>query len=317
MRHHSFRSPVFALASSLVAAPVCLAEDAVTEFIAPPRLALLMEEKAVAAPEPAPAPDIVHFLMDVTAKTHYLTPRGLVVENEGSSIQVLTLVIVDVYQGKPEDVVNRVSVVGGMWNNFLDTAPGGQAWNEIDPIISVEVQMWKNWIFSITYVPFVSPPDLFDTEHNLEFKIAYDDTDLLGDFALHPYVKPFWNFSGDSVVVLGDTPSWDFEIGIAPSFTFMKDTSLPVTVTFPIFMTLGDSKFFGGGEGGIGTYSAGIEVSIPLTFIPKEWGFWKLHAGVQYFHIENESLQTAGNILSGTENQDQYVGSLGVTIFLP
>jgi hypothetical protein len=278
------------------------------------------DEKPAAAPAAEAPPEQVglglpfHLFFDATARTHYLTPRGLVVENAGVTVHAIGLIIYDAYTSD-DGPINKISLIGGVWNCFLTNNDHNGNYAEYDPIISAEFVLFKDWTIGVTYVPFVVND--VGTENNIEFKIAYDDTKLLGDFALHPYVKPFWGFSGPSPVVLGETNSWDFELGIAPSFTLMKDTSLPITFTFPIFAALGDSKWYGGPSDGLGVFSAGVEASAPLTFMPKTLGFWKAHVGVQYFDIHNDTLEFAGKLVSGNSDSSVWVGSAGVSVFIP
>ncbi len=271
----------------------------------------------------------VHFVIDTNVNTDYYTPRGLHVENEGASFHFLALAILDLYKSSSDPFFSAASITAGAWNNIQThhvgpKGPNGSIvsvspYNEVDPILSLEVVVLKSWTLGATYVPFISPPNLFPggAEHNMEFKIAYDDGDLLGPFALHPYVKPFWNFSGPSPVVLGRHGGWDFEIGMNPSVVLFKDSDLPLTVSSPSFMTVANSHWFGG-EGGVGHVAPVLKLSVPFPkSVAPPVGFWSLYAGIEYSHIFNDPLFLAGKILSGRNDRDVWVATGGVNVFVP
>lgn len=273
------------------------------------------EEKQVLKEEPTISTPL-HFVVDLNMNSDYYTPRGLLVEDDGISFHLLVLGILDLYKAST-GAVNSVTLTAGFWNNF-QTIFRESPYNEVDPIIGVDVTIFKNWTLGATYVPFISPPHDFDTEHNIEFKIAYDDTDVLGAWAVHPYIKPFWNFSGDSPVVLGQPQSWDFETGINPSVQFFQDTKTPLKINFPIFAAWGGKAWYGGPGTFLGHVSPGIIFSIPLAeVIPPDYGIWSFYAGVAYSRIVNDNLFEAGNIVSGNDRRDIVLGSGGINVFIP
>ena len=65
---------------------------------------------------------------------------------------------------------------------------------------------------------FISPPGNLKPEHNLEFRMRYDDNlRWMSPISLNPYAKLFFTFSGNSTVVLGKVPSFDVELGAVPT----------------------------------------------------------------------------------------------------
>ena len=270
-----------------------------------------------------------HFLVDTNVNTAYYTPRGLMVENEGASFHLLVLGILDVYKNS-QGPVNSVSIIAGAWNNFLTHAKGPgpngtqvnvSPYNEVDPIVSVEGTIFDDWTLGATYVPFISPPNLFPggAQHNFEFKVAFDDSRYMGPFALHPYVKPFWHFAGPSPVVLGESNAWDFELGINPSVSFLQDSTLPMKLNFPIFMTFGNSAWFGGPGTALGHVAPTFNLSFSLAKLidPATYGIWSLYLGGEYSRIVNDNLLLAGNILSGQRSRNVFIGTMGVNLFVP
>jgi hypothetical protein len=253
-----------------------------------------------AAVEPAPG-SAIHGFGDMTFKNDYITPRGLLVTNQGVTTQVLA--------GLVFLTPGNTSVVAGVWNDINSdpadyTAPSKVgAWNEFDYFVGLNWQATEALKLGVSYVVFLSPPGVFQTEHNVEFSAYYKDP-----YSLNPYVKVFWAVGGDSTVVLGRRgDTYDVEIGAAPSHTFK---SMGLTVSAPTWITVGPSNFWCDGNAGaaqfaasikgrgcadsnFGVFSTGLKASLPITAIGPAYGSWSFNAGVQYYHLINGSLVDA------------------------
>ena len=113
------------------------------------------------------------------------------------------------------------------------------------------------------------------TSHNLSLAFEYDDSDLLGAFALHPHFyfqQELTNHAGlafkDGVPFASDAPEGQYyELGIGPSYTFGEKSTYPVTVTLPTAAGFGSNGFYGQG---FGYFSTGAEVSVPLGVYPEQ-----------------------------------------------
>ena len=154
----------------------------------------------------------------------------------------------------------------------------------------------------------------------MDWKLSFNDTDYLKDFALHPYVDFFWNFTGkDSPVVsqalLGKNDhTFYVELGVCPSYTLKALPDLPITLSLPTYVSVGDSSFWGetpsGNRSNLGVFSMGLKASVPLTFIPKDFGNWNAFVGVTYYHTCNPAL-TYINSGSGGESGSLVLGYAG------
>jgi len=292
------------------------AQDEPEQFIKDPAIADLEKEAEASEPEHTTP---FHLVLDLNVNNIYYTPRGLVVQRTGASFHLLALGILDLYKHPKGEILNAITLTAGAWNNF-QTSFDRSPYNEVDPIVGLDFTLWKNLTLGATYVAFISPPNLFPdgTEHNLELKIAYDDTDLLGPFALKPYIKPFWNFSGSSPVVLGETGAWDFETGITPAVQLFKESDWPLKISLPIFAAWGGSDWYGGPGTLLGHISTGLTFNVPLTaWIPPDNGIFSAYAGYAYSRIVNDNLFEAGNIVSGNDKRDINLVTVGVNYFLP
>lgn len=258
---------------------------------------------APAAPPPPESPNI-HGFFELPFKTAYITPRGLAVENQGLVMQPIGGLVI------PID--DTFTLVGGVWNSINTNQDDDEvgAYNEIDPFISLSAKL-NDFELSVTYVAFISPPNAFETEHNIEFGLKYSDKWIDG-FAFNPYVKFFWAVAGDSTVVLGsEGDTFDVEIGVVPAFTVAKDSDYPITFTFPTWITVGPEDFWGGDQN-VGVFSTGVSAQIPLTFIPARYGNWHASAGVQYYYLINDNLVEAADILGSGDDRDHLVGTVSV-----
>lgn len=254
------------------------------------------------AAEDAPG-SAIHGFVDISLKTDYITPRGLLVHEDGEALQIVN--------GLVFGLTPDTSIVFGTWNDiniWNQNDPYVDAWNEFDWFIGVNTNI-GNWSLGLQYVEFLSPPNNFKTEKNAEFSIAYNDAKPGGTFAWKPYAKLFYAISGDSTVVLGDTgDTFDVELGITPTWN-----TGPLVVTFPTWVTVGPESYWGGDNGNVGVASVGVNVKYPLG-IPQRFGKWYVNAGLQYYHLINDSLVDAQQItVAAAEGDDSIlVGSVGI-----
>jgi len=262
---------------------------------------------------------IVHGFFEYPFKTAYITPRGLVVENKGLVMQPVGGLVfpIDMPAGS---AFTDTAFIAGIWNS-INTHQDDHfigAYNEVDFFATLSTKVASNLSLSVTYVPFLSPPHNFSVEHNIEFAVSYDDSKMLGDFALHPYTKVFWAVeSQSSTVITGKAGrTFDVEIGMVPGYTYKGITNYPITLQAPIFVTIGPAEYWGFDEkpSNFGTFSAGVTASIPLSFIPKRWGNWHADAGFTYYNLINKNLRLAAFLATNgsTSDENQYVGSVGV-----
>lgn len=252
----------------------------------------------------------VNALLNFEFTTHYLTPRGMIVQDTGLVFQPLVLGFFNLYKG--EGFINSATLVGGVWNCFgTERIPssdsGGRdntSWYEIDPIAGLSFGVAKRFTFDVTYTAFNMQIRNIPFSHHLETKLSLNDSDWLGKFALHPYLI-FWSeLDGKATAAqvpyivdpLGKGaqplpgPSWYFDIGIAPSYTFEK---IGLKLEAPLRMLIPDSEFYGeyyAETETIALYEAGVKGTIPLNFMPKGYGNWSFHAGAKYQYFADENL---------------------------
>jgi len=200
--------------------------------------------------------------------------------------------------------INNVTFNLGFWSN-LETDdhfyPGKKTsvWEEFDYMPGIAVTFAKNFTFTVSYFEFDSPNQTFSAARSINLNLAYNDTDLLGMWALHPHVTFLQEVDGHAGMNNAASASpvntakcgQYYEVGIAPSFTFMKDSKYAPTLTLPVTAGFGSNGFYGSG---FGYASAGGTISVPLAFIPSGFGAWTASAGGTYYYVGKYPADVAG-----------------------
>lgn len=275
-------------------------------------------DEAAAATSPQ-----IHGFFDSPFKTAYITPRGLVVEDKGLVWQPVVGLVFPL----PDIGLKNMSLVAGIWNsvNTHQGDPRVGAWNEMDVFVGVGGQITKELRIDIDYEAWNFPQATLgkpSTEHVSQTKLSYNDAKFWGDsgFALNPYLNFFWSISGSSTVVLGKTGStYYFEPGIVPTYTIKGST--PITLSVPTYVSIGDPGYWGKGgdalhksDGSIGVFSTGITATVPLNFIPVQYGHWHAEAGLLYYYLINDALLRAGGLISGNTDRSKFNAYVGVGV---
>jgi hypothetical protein len=262
------------------------------------------------------APSAVHGFVDLSLKNAYITPRGLLVVNKGLTTQLLTGLVLDLYQDA-SGPINDISVTGGFWNDFATAQNAAKvgSWNEFDYFFGPSVTFLNDWKAGISYLDFLSPPGNFKQEKNLETSLGFNDSPYLKPISFHPYAKLFYSVTGGSTVVVGKKGgTYDVEIGAVP--TLATSLGIPVTFTMPTWFTVGPASYWGG-TSNFGVFSTGLNAKTPLSFIPARFGNWYADTGIQYNNLINGSLidaQIADGVASPKTagNNNVWVGMIGI-----
>lgn len=272
-----------------------------------------------AAAPPVEQPNI-HGFFSSPFKTAYVTPRGLVVENEGLVWQPVGGLVFPLGDLGP---IKNFTFVGGIWNS-VNTHQGDAyvgPWNEMDVFASFSGTVANAVSLTLTYSPWNSPPHAFHTEHNMDLKVQYDDSKLWGNsgFSLNPYIDGFWAMAGDSTVILGRKGGTGyFEPGIVPTYVFKSIPDYPITLTLPMYVQIGPSTYWDAhstfSHSDLGLFSVSANLSVPLSFIPVRYGHWHADLGVTYDYLINNALLHAGTIASGNTDHNVVIGSVGVGV---
>jgi hypothetical protein len=281
--------------------------------------------KDAPAPMETPAGLLIHGLIQMNFSDHYFTPRGLDVENKGVIVQPLVLLFWGLYHNDAS-FLDDVTLTTGVWNS-VHSVPGGPQhddWNEIDPIFDISFGFAKNFKAEVDYTIFRSQNGSFPTCQNLELKLDYDDSKLLGPFAIHPYAGVFIELFNKAT--FANTPeSYYWEFGIDPSYTFKLCKSYPLTIEAPSYITFPEHNFYGRSSV-VGVVGTGVKLSVPMAFIPASYGHWTYYAAYNFYSMQNPAVIDYGDTSRGANfyapggpiakvNHEESVLSTGFSIF--
>ncbi len=292
---------------------------------------------AVVTKAPVVGPSVpldVHGFADFEVVNGRVTPGGLrIYPNRGYLTHVSTGLSLDVYKDKT-GFINSISFFGGVWNEVWSSPPvGGSAWQEMDWWVGFSVGFAQHWTFTAQHLQFMFPGGA--TDYNYTYTLAFDDSFLGWPVTINPYVNVFNNASGPSTVVLGDNGrTYRVEIGMAPRVALQKATGIPLTLTFPTWVTVGPTSYWNRNDGttnlcgttgtlpcaliNAGLFSTGLQARLALdAFVPKRLGSWYLKGGVQYYRILNDAL-LAAQVVTGAAatfndaETDVFIANVGI-----
>lgn len=138
----------------------------------------------------------------------------------------------------------------------------------------------------------------------MNFGIEYDDSEMLGDWALSPYAM----VAIETRDAGGEEGTY-LELGGALGALFIESDSIPVEFSFPIVIGLSLDNYYESDDGHefFGFFLVGAAATMPLdNYIPSNFGTWALSAGVDLVIVNDD----AGLL---TDNDDfALVGKVGI-----
>ncbi|MFP6663439.1 MAG: hypothetical protein VCC00_04485 [Deltaproteobacteria bacterium] len=176
-----------------------------------------------------------------------------------------------------------VSLFFGTWNSINtkgDEVLGGQSphnWYESDFYAGISTSLGHGLSASVSYIAYTYPSTGGDIGE-IDIALSYDDSDLLGAFALSPYATFAFEIHRDQTAFEGNNAGY-FEFGIEPGCTVLENSDYPVSISTPV--ALGVSMYEGYfGDNDLGWGTVGAVASVPLAFVPAGYGDWSVAAGV-------------------------------------
>lgn len=214
--------------------------------------------------------------------------------------------------------MSNLTLSVGTWNSFHTggtTGPGCDAcvdpkmWYEADFIAKLTGTFFEDLTTTLFYTAYMSPNDLFATVQELGLYLSYNDSKLLGPFALNPSLLVAGEVKGQADA--GARRGVYVQLGIAPSYTFFDGASYPLSVSLPVTLGLSGGNYyeFGGRDNPtFGYVQWGPVMSVPLAFVPPAFGKWQVRGSVFLLHL--------GKTLERVNGGDrlQVLGSVGLAL---
>jgi hypothetical protein len=153
--------------------------------------------------------------------------RGILQTDKSFVAQPYGDVTFNLYEG--ENGLNSVGATVGIWNSFhsrnLGDVDDPTAWYEADLYGGFTVGFLDNWEAGVTYTAYISPNNAFSTVQEISFGFSFDDSDLLGAFALSPSLVLAAELSGQADG--GSDKGVYLQLGVEPGLTLIESENYP------------------------------------------------------------------------------------------
>jgi len=232
---------------------------------------------------PAPNKGRLAFSFGMDFTTAYFF-RGILQERDGFLWQPYGGVGVTLYEAGEDDFVGNLVFNVGSWNSIqskqtLASGTGPGNWYESDVITGFSLGLAKYLTGNVSYIAYTYPNGSFPTVQELDAGLAFNDSDFLGPFALQPSMT--WAFEVDNTA-FGSNEGIYLQLGAKPSVVLFEEKEYPLTLALPLTLGLSVSDYYEEGPGGdndtFGYFDGGIVASVPLAFIPSDYGAWSASA---------------------------------------
>tara|TARA_Y100001933_G_scaffold265265_1_gene338785 strand:+ start:57130 stop:57951 length:822 start_codon:yes stop_codon:yes gene_type:complete len=237
--------------------------------------AMAQEEGAVAGPNTG----AVSFGMGVDFTTAYFY-RGILQENQG--------LIYQPWADATFQLNDKLSVYLGTWNSIQDNNAGSD-WYESDFFVGANYAVSECLSLDVSYIWLNTPSAGGEFSQEVNIGLAYDDSALWGDGfdGLQPSFLVGIETSGTSDGFGAGDKGVYYELGIAPSFTVVDSATSPITLTIPVTVGLGSDYYqvSATDDDTFGFVDAGLDFSMPLSFVPAQFGSWEAAAGVHFLFL--------------------------------
>lgn len=242
--------------------------------------------------------------------------RGIVQETEDLILQPYLNMTVKLYEAD-QGVLTGINFTTGIWNS-LHWGPTGDSalvgdphnWYEADIIAGLSAVLAKDLTLGFTYTAYTSPNGFFNTVQEIALGASYNDSGLLGAFALNPSVTLAFELEGQADAGLGKGTY--LQLGVAPGVTVAEGSRYPLSLTFPLTVGLSLDDYYetigvGGNDDTFGYFDFGMNVAVPLAFIPASFGSWQLKGGLHGL-VLGDNLRAA----NPSQSRMEFIGSIGI-----
>jgi hypothetical protein len=213
--------------------------------------------------------------------------RGILQERRGLIMQPYGEINVNLYADE-EGPVTGLTLIGGMWNSIhmektLQTGSGPSNWYEADLYGGAKLTLLSKIDLKALYIAYTYPNGAFNTVQELDLSVGLNDSEWLGMFALYPSVTWAWEMENTA---LGNDEGRYVEINARPSFTIVESETYPITMAVPLQLGLSAGDYFefpAEEDETFGFFKGGVVFSMPLAFIPSDYGAFSVSAGASVY----------------------------------
>ncbi|MFN8642736.1 MAG: hypothetical protein U0802_14185 [Candidatus Binatia bacterium] len=221
--------------------------------------------------------------------------RGILQERDGFIWQPAAGVSLNLWNG--DGALSAVGLGVDIWNSFQSEKTGatGGPTNLYETDYSPNLTLaWSGGIeTSVTYNVYTSPNGAFVTTQEVALGLSYDDSELLGPFAMGPTATFAFETDNTSFgVQKGGYGEFGVEPSLELSLPFDDAHDYPVTAGIPLAVGISLYDYYKTGidDPVWGFASFGLSASVPLAFVPSDFGAWSLGAAVNVL-VLNDTLK--------------------------
>jgi hypothetical protein len=245
--------------------------------------------------------------------------RGIKQEDSGFIAQPWATVDFSLYKG--DAPLNGINLYFNTWNSLHSeqtgsTDGGAEIWYESDFTMGLNFGLFDNFTAGVAYVAYTSPNDAFNTVQEIDLSLAYNDAAFWESVGL-----PFGGLQPSMLVAFefdnqadgGSDKGTYLQIGIKPGFTLIQSETMPVTLSFPTLVGLSlDKDYYESGRTSstFGYFSTGAVLSMPLAFIPSDYGAWSAYAGCHLMTLG----ESADDFNDGDTPDWEILGTFGFSV---
>lgn len=183
------------------------------------------------------------------------------------------------------EMTDSLTLSAGVWGDINDNGddPLGGSIQEIDFDVGVAYTI-DRLTLGIAYLDWNYTSDM---ERFVDFSIAFDDSGLISDvFSFNPSFIAHLRVDENGDQEVG---ACAFVLGVAPSWIFNGESSYPLKFEIPVDIAFVTDAFHGG-DGGFAYASAGAALTVPLAFIPSDYGNWSATANLTYYLTDADAI---------------------------
>jgi len=260
----------------------------------------------------APNTGKVAFNLGTDVTTAYFF-RGILQERNGVIVQPAGDVTFSLYENEGA-AISSVSLTGGLWasaHSELTGASGSgpRAFYELDVYGGANVGLFDVLDAGVSYVLYSAPNGAFSNVQEIDFSLALDDSEWLGALALNPHAIVALEVDGGRD--LGNDQGTYGEVGIEPAFELIPFERYPVTLSLPMVAGFSIDNYFESANNNDETWGYarfGAILSVPIPFIPEEFGSWSASGGAHIYTF-NKGLQRVNG-----DDDPWVVGTWGISM---
>ena len=311
----------------LAALPLLVITDARSSEVppAPPSGTPFAEEAYWAPVLDYTRPGSLHGVANLDLTDRFVTAAGLLLENQGVMLQPALLLNTPLFADATH-WYNNVSLTLGGWSSW-DSHAGGEVpdhWREVDLLAGLTLTLDRNWKLSAFHTTYVSQTDSFPTSSDLALALTYDDTEWLGQAALHPFIEFKLQTDGNTNLPYADAVADEgsmLRFGIIPQRQIGR-----CKVELPVYFTVASDGFYlesptvrasgydgsavadlgwQSASGGVGFISAALKVTLPLDWLSTTAIHTSAYAAVQYYHLVHDGLLDTNQVLGATSSRQE------------